>query len=62
MLGLAERLQFGLPEIASYMLTHDAVARTRSPLFGPERPTYQPQVFGAASPAMHSAFTFSYLA
>jgi hypothetical protein len=28
-------------QITPYMSTRDAVARTRSPLFGPERFTYQ---------------------
>jgi hypothetical protein len=30
-------------QITPYMPTRDAVARTRSPLFGPERFTYQPE-------------------
>jgi len=38
-------------EITPYMPTRDAVARTRSPLFGPERFTYQPESNSYLCPA-----------
>jgi hypothetical protein len=42
--GNGELLQFLMDrQITPYMPTRDAVARTRSPLFGPERFTYQPE-------------------
>jgi transposase len=42
--GNGELLQWLMDrQITPYMPTRDAVARTRSPLFGPERFTYQPE-------------------
>jgi len=42
--GNGEQLQWLMDrQITPYMPTRDTVARTRSPLFGPERLTYQPE-------------------
>jgi Transposase DDE domain len=50
--GNGELLQWLMGrQITPYMPTRDAVARTRSPLFGPERFTYQPQSDSYLCPA-----------
>jgi hypothetical protein len=50
--GNGELLQWLMDrQITPYMPTRDAVARTRSPLFGPERFTYQPQSNSYLCPA-----------
>ena len=50
--GNGELLQWLMDrEITPYMPTRDAVARTRSPFFGPERFTYQPESNSYICPA-----------
>jgi Transposase DDE domain len=50
--GNGELLQWLMDrQITPYMPTRDAVARTRSPLFGPERFTYQPESNSYLCPA-----------
>ena len=50
--GNGELLQWLMDrKITPYMPTRDAVARTRSPLFGPERFTYQPESNSYLCPA-----------
>jgi transposase len=50
--GNGELLQWLIDrQITPYMPTRDAVARTRSPLFGPERFTYQPESNSYLCPA-----------